>query len=202
MVHDFLSDDIRFLKGVGEKRASAFHSMGIHTAGDLLGFYPRAYEDRTKIKKIIECEQDETVCIRATVSSVLRKNMVRRNMTVYTAKVSDGTAVMEASCSASARRAPSRVTASGRMRSRAMPARAATQNTRSSIRSVLFKPSRPAFRQKRHFFCKSADYSNISGGRCKAAKRAKWRKERHELAGGQASATATRYLKIWSLFSS
>lgn len=96
MVHDFLSDDIRFLKGVGEKRASAFHSMGIYTAGDLLGFYPRAYEDRTKIKKIIECEQDETVCIRATVSSVLRKNMVRRNMTVYTAKISDGTAVMEA----------------------------------------------------------------------------------------------------------
>lgn len=93
---NFLSNDIRFCKGVGEKRAASFHSLGIYTAGDLLSFFPRAYEDRTKIKKIIECRQDETVCIRATVSSVLRKNTVRRNMTVYTAKLSDGTAMLEA----------------------------------------------------------------------------------------------------------
>ncbi len=93
---DFFLNNIRFLKGVGEKRASAFYSLGVHTVGDLLALYPRAYEDRTKIKKIIECKQDETVCIRATVSSVLRKNTIRRNMTIYTVKLSDGTATLEA----------------------------------------------------------------------------------------------------------
>ena len=48
------------------------------------------------IKKIIECQHDETVCIRATISSALRKNYIRRNMTVYTVKLSDGTGVIEA----------------------------------------------------------------------------------------------------------
>ncbi len=94
--HELLSSDIRFVKGVGEKRASAFYSLGIHTAGDLLAHYPRTYEDRTVYKKIIECEHDETVCIRATVSSALRKNVIRKNMTIYTAKLSDGTGVIEA----------------------------------------------------------------------------------------------------------
>ncbi|MBQ3226306.1 MAG: ATP-dependent DNA helicase RecG, partial [Clostridia bacterium] len=93
---DFLSGDIRFIKGVGERRASAFYSLGVHTKGDLLSHFPRAYEDRTKIKKIIECLHDETVCIRATVSSPLRKNMIRRNMTIYSARLSDGTGTIEA----------------------------------------------------------------------------------------------------------
>ncbi len=93
---DFLSGDIRFIKGVGERRASAFYSLGVHTKGELLSHFPRAYEDRTKIKKIIECLHDETVCIRATVSSPLRKNIIRRNMTIYSAKLSDGTGTIEA----------------------------------------------------------------------------------------------------------
>ena len=91
-----LSRDIRYIKGVGEKRASAFYSLGIHTIGDLITHYPRAYEDRSNFKKIIECKHDETVCIRATVSSALRKNYIRRNMTVYTARLSDGTGTIEA----------------------------------------------------------------------------------------------------------
>ncbi len=92
---DFLSQDIRFLKGVGEKRASAFSSLGVHTAGDLLSYFPRAYEDRTQLKKIMECQHEETVCIRATVLSSLRKNIIRRNMTVYSVPVSDGTGTIE-----------------------------------------------------------------------------------------------------------
>ena len=46
-----LSRDIRYIKGVGEKRASAFYSLGIHTIGDLITHYPRAYEDRSNYKK-------------------------------------------------------------------------------------------------------------------------------------------------------
>ena len=92
---DRLSGDVRFIKGVGEKRASAFYALGVHTAGDLLSYYPRAYEDSTQIKKIMECQHGETVCIRATVSSALRKNIIRRNMTIYTVKVSDGTGILE-----------------------------------------------------------------------------------------------------------
>ena len=35
--------DIRYLKGVGEKRAAQLAKLGISTVEDLLGFYPRDY---------------------------------------------------------------------------------------------------------------------------------------------------------------
>ena len=37
--------DIRYLKGVGEKRAAQLAKLGIHTTEDLLGFYPRDHID-------------------------------------------------------------------------------------------------------------------------------------------------------------
>lgn len=37
--------DIRYLKGVGEKRAAQLARLGIRTVDDLLGFYPRDYVD-------------------------------------------------------------------------------------------------------------------------------------------------------------
>ena len=39
------SDDIKYIKGVGEARATGFRSLGVSTVGELLRFYPRAYED-------------------------------------------------------------------------------------------------------------------------------------------------------------
>ncbi|MBK8552649.1 MAG: hypothetical protein IPL53_16890 [Ignavibacteria bacterium] len=35
--------DIKYLKGVGEKRAEAFSKIGINTLDDFLNFIPRAY---------------------------------------------------------------------------------------------------------------------------------------------------------------
>ena len=32
------------IKGIGEKTATLFHRMGIHTVGELLSYYPRAYD--------------------------------------------------------------------------------------------------------------------------------------------------------------
>ena len=40
--------DIRYLKGVGEKRAELFAKKGIKTVEDLLYYFPRSHEDRTE----------------------------------------------------------------------------------------------------------------------------------------------------------
>ena len=40
-----ISTDIRYLKGVGEKRAELFSKLGINSVGDILEYYPRMYED-------------------------------------------------------------------------------------------------------------------------------------------------------------
>ena len=39
-----LATEVRFLRGVGPRRAQSFEHLGIHTVGDLLEHYPRDYE--------------------------------------------------------------------------------------------------------------------------------------------------------------
>lgn len=86
-----MSKDIRYLKGVGEKRAELFSKIGIKTVEDLLYYFPRSHEDRSKMKEISECVEGETVCVGVTVFSPVREMRVRRNMLVSSMVVSDGT---------------------------------------------------------------------------------------------------------------
>lgn len=92
---DLLNQNITVLQGIGHKRAESFRTLGIYTVEDLLNFYPRAYEDRTTVKKIAEIKDGDTVCIRARAVSPLRENFVRKNMYVCSLKVSDGTGYLE-----------------------------------------------------------------------------------------------------------
>ena len=84
--------DIRFLKGVGEKRAQHLYSLGIDTIGALLRYYPRGYEDFSDIKQIFDCSADERVCVRARIITPVTEHKIRSNMTLYKFKISDGTA--------------------------------------------------------------------------------------------------------------
>ncbi|MBQ3118632.1 MAG: ATP-dependent DNA helicase RecG [Clostridia bacterium] len=92
---DLLNQNITVLQGIGQKRAESFRTLGIYSVEDLLHFYPRAYEDRTTIKKIAEIKDGDTVCIRARAVTPLRENFVRKNMYVCSLKVSDGTGYLE-----------------------------------------------------------------------------------------------------------
>ncbi len=86
--------DIRYLKGVGEKKARLFAKKGIKSVGDLLYFFPKDHEDRTVTKTIDEAVPGETCCIRARVFSDVRERRIRRGMTLYTLVVADGTGNM------------------------------------------------------------------------------------------------------------
>ena len=74
------SDNIRYLKGVGEKRALLFGKLGIDTVGALLRFYPRCYEDWSVITPIKEARGQDSVCIKAEVTSPVKENYIRKNM--------------------------------------------------------------------------------------------------------------------------
>lgn len=86
--------DIRFLKGVGEKRSEMLHNLGIDTVGALLRFYPRDYEDWSRTTPISECVPAQQVCIRAEIITPVTEQLVRRNMTLYKFVVSDGSGRM------------------------------------------------------------------------------------------------------------
>ena len=89
-----LTKNIRYIKGIGEKRAQAFEKLGVRTLGDLISFYPRRYEDRSRIKNIIDLEDGESACIDVYVTSspVLSrpgggKKMVRFSAADSTARI-------------------------------------------------------------------------------------------------------------------
>ena len=75
-----LSTDVRYIKGVGEQRAKALARLGVRTLGDLLNYFPRAYEDRTAVRPIAELALDETACVRAMVAAEPRHTPVRRGL--------------------------------------------------------------------------------------------------------------------------
>lgn len=81
--------DIRFLKGVGEKRAQILAGMGIDTVGALLRFYPRAYEDWSNPRLIDDCLPEERVCIRARLITPVSEQYIRHKMTLYKFTVAD-----------------------------------------------------------------------------------------------------------------
>jgi len=86
-----LKQNVQYIKGVGPNRAALLNTLGIYTLGDLITYFPREYEDRSKIKKIGELEQGEEVTIEATVVSEVIENRIRKNMTVLKATVEDDT---------------------------------------------------------------------------------------------------------------
>lgn len=53
------------LKGVGHARAQAFFRIGIESAEDLIGYYPRDYEDRREFTPIAQIQRGQSVMIRA-----------------------------------------------------------------------------------------------------------------------------------------
>ena len=90
------SDDIKYIKVVGEARAMAFRSIGVSTVGELLRFYPRAYEDWSKILPISQCLIGENVCIKGTVMFPVKNERVRGGMLIAKATITDGEDVVAA----------------------------------------------------------------------------------------------------------
>ena len=82
--------DIKYLKGVGEKRAENFKKLGIDTVGALLRFYPRTYEDWGQVHLAYDAPMEENVCIKAKIVTEITEHIVRTNMTLYRFAVSDG----------------------------------------------------------------------------------------------------------------
>ncbi|QNE69152.1 ATP-dependent DNA helicase RecG [Fusobacterium hwasookii] len=81
-------------KYITAKQLSSLKSLGINTVYDLVYYFPRAYDDRTNIKKIGELKFNEYVVLKANVMSVVNLT-VRNGKKIVKAMVSDGTGIME-----------------------------------------------------------------------------------------------------------
>ena len=81
-------------KYITAKQLSNLKSLGINTVYDLIYYFPRAYDDRTNIKKIGELKFNEYVVLKASVMSAVNLT-VRSGKKIVKAMVSDGTGIME-----------------------------------------------------------------------------------------------------------
>lgn len=78
--------DIKFVKGIGEKRAQLFKKrLGLFSLHDLITFYPRTYEDWSTPLRICDAPLNETVCIKAKIATEVEET-VTRNKKIKTYK--------------------------------------------------------------------------------------------------------------------
>ena len=69
--------EIRYVKGIGPKRAEIFKTLGVHSVRDLLYFFPRRYEDRSRFTSIASAPPGEPVTCRGEILEV-RFRPIRR----------------------------------------------------------------------------------------------------------------------------
>ena len=91
-----LHDNITALKGIGAAKAKLFEKVGVVTMQDLLYYFPRGYEDRTKIVPIYEAYDSQTVCIKATVFSAVRQRRISKTLSLYSVELADESGQMQA----------------------------------------------------------------------------------------------------------
>lgn len=90
-----LTDNIRYLKGIGEQRAKSLEKLGINTLGQLLCYFPRAYEDRSKYVPILALQDGENACVLAMVATEPTLSRVRRGMELVKLKVVDDSGTLD-----------------------------------------------------------------------------------------------------------
>ena len=87
-----LTDDVKFVKGVGPNRGKLLNKLNIYNLEDLITYYPREYEDRSKPKKIADTENGEECLIEGIVTSHIKEIRThRKNMIIYKLIVRDDT---------------------------------------------------------------------------------------------------------------
>ena len=89
-----LFDSVRYLKGVGEARAKQLHNLGVDTLYDLIAYFPRAYEDRSRMVPIAELEADIPACFEAMVVSHPHLAHIRKGLDLVKVRVADESATL------------------------------------------------------------------------------------------------------------
>ncbi len=87
--------ELRYVKGVGEARARAFGRLGVHDLAGLVSFFPRAYEDRTRLVRVAELADGDLVCVEAVVGTEPQLSRIRRGLDLLRFRAVDETGAMQ-----------------------------------------------------------------------------------------------------------
>ena len=90
-----MSTDVRYIKGVGEARAKAMEKLGIRTLGDLLEYYPRRWEDRSRLFAIRELPEGEYACCKAMIAQTPQGSRIPGGRTLVRVRAVDDGGVLD-----------------------------------------------------------------------------------------------------------
>ncbi len=85
------NEDVKYIKGVGPNRVILLNKLGIYTLNDLVTYYPRGYEDRSKPKNICECKNGELALIEAIAISKFIDTRISKGRTMQKLAIRDET---------------------------------------------------------------------------------------------------------------
>lgn len=86
--------NLRYVKGIGPKRAEAFEKLGVRSIADLFYFFPRRYEDRSQFAAMDKLQAGESVSVCGEILDVRMKPIPR--MPILEMTVGDETGVIYA----------------------------------------------------------------------------------------------------------
>lgn len=88
---DLQTKSIRDVKGVGESRLSLLKKLEINTILELLTYYPKDYEDRSRIKNIADLQDGELCSFEGIIVSNVNVARLRKGMTISKVSITDST---------------------------------------------------------------------------------------------------------------
>ncbi len=86
---DILEMPVSGIKGVGPKKQVYLHSAGIKTLEDLLYYFPRSYEDRSRLYPLVQIPHKQRVGVRARVIGGPVEKRINRRLTVIKVAIED-----------------------------------------------------------------------------------------------------------------
>jgi ATP-dependent DNA helicase RecG len=96
MADEVLQMPLQFLKGVGPRKAADLKKAGLNTVEDLLFRFPRRYEDRSRMQKIISLRPGVTAAISGTVLNAGLAHTRRPGFRLFSALVQDESGQIQA----------------------------------------------------------------------------------------------------------
>ena len=88
---EYLKKEVKYIKGVGLKKAESLNKIGIYTVKDLIEYFPRAYDDRSIVKKLADILEGERVTVEASIVNSVYTKFLGKFKSVSKVVISDGT---------------------------------------------------------------------------------------------------------------
>jgi len=91
---NLLQKDIQFIKGVGPQRVNFLNKLGIFKLEDIITYFPREHEDRSKVTRINDLKDGEEALIEVqALNNVIE--IKERKLKIYKLMAADDTAKIE-----------------------------------------------------------------------------------------------------------